>query len=218
MFAPSGSGAACEASLVRRDRPWQRAFYPFWFGTRAGVQLPTRPANVTISVGTTGAGTPGAAKVGVLGFGSQYPDVVPRSARATELFRAAGRLPAPRTSFVGRKGELDKVAGLLDRHRLVTVTGPGGSGRTRLALELGRRVIGRFADGVTWVDLSGVDQGALVPATIAAEVGVQERAGDSMLGSLVAGLSARQVLVVLGQLRAGRRRGRGDLRTPAHRL
>src|SRR5476651_1460534 len=71
--------------------------------------------------------------------------VSPTAPRAKSL-RVLGRLPAPLTSFVGRQVEVDKVAGLLDRHRLVTVTGPGGSGKTRLAIEVGRRVSGQFAD------------------------------------------------------------------------
>ena len=110
---------------------------------------------------------------------------------------SAGRLPIPMTTFVGREAEVAKVAGLLERHRLVSVIGPGGSGKTRLAVEVARAIAARFADGVAWVDLSGIDRGGLVPGTIAAATRVQERSGDSMLTSLVAGLSSRQMLLVL---------------------
>ena len=60
------------------------------------------------------------------------------------------------TSFVGRAGELDEVAGLLGKTRMVTLTGPGGVGKTRLAAEVARRVAGRFADGVWLVELAAV--------------------------------------------------------------
>jgi hypothetical protein len=65
------------------------------------------------------------------------------------------------TSFVGRADAVDEVAGLLNEHRLVTVTGPGGVGKTRLAGEVARRVADRFADGVWLVELAAVtDPGA----------------------------------------------------------
>ena len=64
--------------------------------------------------------------------------------------------PAALTSFVGRAGPVREVAGLLDSIRLVTVTGPGGSGKTRLAGEVARRVAGRFADGAWLVELAPV--------------------------------------------------------------
>jgi predicted ATPase len=71
------------------------------------------------------------------------------------------------SSFIGRAGAVDDVAGLLAEFRLVTVTGPGGMGKTRLAGEVGRRVSGRFADGVWLVELAGVQDPALVPVAVA---------------------------------------------------
>jgi predicted ATPase len=65
------------------------------------------------------------------------------------------------TSFVGRESEVGKVAGLLGEYRLVTVTGPGGVGKTRLAGEVTRRVASRFADGVWLVELAAVQEPAL---------------------------------------------------------
>src|SRR5262249_26264354 len=64
--------------------------------------------------------------------------------------------PAPLTRFIGRSAELDEVAELLARYRLVTVTGPGGVGKTRLAGEVAQRVADRFADGVWLAELAGV--------------------------------------------------------------
>src|SRR5690348_12491754 len=68
-----------------------------------------------------------------------------------------GLLPAL-TSFIGRAGEVDQVAGLLGQYRLLTVTGPGGVGKTRLAAEVARRVADRFAEGVWLVELAAVQE------------------------------------------------------------
>ena len=81
------------------------------------------------------------------------------------------------TSFVGWAGPAREVAGLLERHRLVTVTGPGGVGKTRLAGEVARRVAGRFADGAWLAELAPVQDPAQVPAVVAAALGVREQPG-----------------------------------------
>ena len=76
---------------------------------------------------------------------------------------AAGRMhgfPAALTSFVGRAGVVDEIAGQLGQYRLVTVTGPGGAGKTRLAGEVARHVAGRFADGAWLAELAGVQDPA----------------------------------------------------------
>jgi predicted ATPase/class 3 adenylate cyclase/DNA-binding CsgD family transcriptional regulator len=104
--------------------------------------------------------------------------------------------PAVLTSFVGRSGELDEVMELLARYRLVTVTGPGGMGKTRLAGETARRVADRFADGVWLAELAGVADPDLVPAAIATALGIQQGGGSAM-ETLADVLAARQVLLVL---------------------
>jgi predicted ATPase/DNA-binding CsgD family transcriptional regulator len=101
------------------------------------------------------------------------------------------------TSFVGRADEVGKVAGLLEEYRLVTVTGPGGVGKTRLAGAVARQVVGRFADGVQLVELAAVADPAFVITTVAAAVGAQLETGTSALDSLVAALARQQVLLVL---------------------
>src|SRR5580704_14434542 len=85
------------------------------------------------------------------------------------------------TSFVGRAAAVDDVAGLLIQYRLVTVTGPGGVGKTRLAGEVAGRVAGRFADGVWLVELTAVPEPALVPAAVAAVLGVPQARGVSVV-------------------------------------
>jgi predicted ATPase/DNA-binding SARP family transcriptional activator/DNA-binding CsgD family transcriptional regulator len=101
------------------------------------------------------------------------------------------------TSFVGRAGEVDEVAGLLGEYRLVTVTGPGGVGKTRLAGEVARRAAGNFADGVWLVELAAVQEPALVPAAVAAALGVPQAPGMSVVDSLAEVLARQQLLLVL---------------------
>jgi hypothetical protein len=76
--------------------------------------------------------------------------------------------PAALTSFVGRAGPVRELAGLLAEHRLVTVTGPGGVGKTRLAGQVARDVAGRFADGAWLAELASVRNPAQVPGVVAA--------------------------------------------------
>jgi predicted ATPase/DNA-binding CsgD family transcriptional regulator len=101
------------------------------------------------------------------------------------------------TSFVGRGKEVAEVAALLGEYRLVTVTGPGGMGKTRLAGEVARAAAGRFADGVWLVELAAVRDPALVAAAVADRVGVQQASGLSVTESLIAALGRRQLLLVL---------------------
>jgi predicted ATPase/DNA-binding CsgD family transcriptional regulator len=107
-----------------------------------------------------------------------------------------GFLPAL-TSFVGRADAVGEVSGLLDDYRLVTVTGPGGMGKTRLAGEVARRVTGRFADGVWLVELAAVPDPARVPSAVAAVLGVRELPGVAVTDSLVTVLARQQLLLVL---------------------
>ena len=82
--------------------------------------------------------------------------------------------PAALTSFVGRGGVVDGVIGHLGQYRLVTVTGPGGAGKTRLASEVAKGVAGRFADGVWLAELASVRDPAQVAAAVAAALGIRE--------------------------------------------
>ena len=101
------------------------------------------------------------------------------------------------TRFIGRAGAADEVARLLDECRLVTVTGPGGVGKTRLAAEVAERVAGRFADGVWLVELATVLDPAQVPAATAAVLGVREQPGVAVTDSLAEMLGRQQMLLVL---------------------
>ena len=101
------------------------------------------------------------------------------------------------TSFVGRESEADKIAGLLGEYRLVTVTGPGGVGKTRIAAEVARRIASRFADGAWLVELAAVQEPALVPAAVAVALQVHQPAGISLAEALAGVLARRQLLLVL---------------------
>jgi predicted ATPase/DNA-binding CsgD family transcriptional regulator len=104
--------------------------------------------------------------------------------------------PADLTSFIGRDGPLREVAGLLERHRLVTVTGPGGAGKTRLAGQVARAVAGEFADGAWLVELAPVTDQAQVAAAVAVALGVREQPGVPA-GEAVARVLARQLLLLV---------------------
>lgn len=102
-----------------------------------------------------------------------------------------------RSSFVGRDDELDDLDKLLAMPGLVTIVGPGGVGKTRLAVETGRRLLHRYRDGVWFVELAPVGDPALVPNAAAAVVGVREESGRTMTDALASALATREALVVL---------------------
>lgn len=106
-------------------------------------------------------------------------------------------LPVGLTSFVGRIDELAKLESLLARHRMVTVIGPGGSGKTRLALEVARRLVGRFDAGAAWVELAPLEEPGLVASAAARALGVAEHRSLSMLEAVVATVGRRHVLLVV---------------------
>ena len=101
------------------------------------------------------------------------------------------------TSFVGRAGPVREVTGLLDRGRLVTVTGPGGTGKTRLAAEAARQVAGRYADGAWLVELAPVASSAQVAAVVAAALGVRDQPGLPAAEAVARVLARQQLLLVL---------------------
>ena len=109
----------------------------------------------------------------------------------------AGNLPARLTTFVGRAAELEILERLLDDAPLVTLTGPGGAGKTRLAIELARRRAATFTDGAWLVRLEGIDDPALVMDAVAGTFGLVESPGTSPVERLRGFLSDRTVLLVL---------------------
>jgi predicted ATPase len=106
-------------------------------------------------------------------------------------------LPLQLTSFVGREEEIAEVEQLLDQARLLTLTGPGGSGKTRLALQVAAELLTRFQDGACFVDLSPVTDPTLVPAAVANALGVPETAGRPILDGVKEHLRHRELLQVV---------------------
>jgi non-specific serine/threonine protein kinase len=110
---------------------------------------------------------------------------------------AEGRLPQPLSAFVGRQRELAEAERLLAEARLLTLVGAGGSGKTRLALEVARRAAAGFAGAVAWVDLAALEDAALVPREVAGTLGLREEGTGTPLDALVGFLRRRASLVVL---------------------
>lgn len=106
-------------------------------------------------------------------------------------------LPAERTSFIGRGRELAEVTALLAQGRLLTLTGPGGSGKTRLARRVAPPQFYRFPQGVFWVDLSSIADPSLVPSAIASALRVREEPNRDLLESVEDRLRGRHVLLIL---------------------
>jgi DNA-binding SARP family transcriptional activator len=117
----------------------------------------------------------------------------------TEQPSGAGKhnLSAARTSFVGREREMVEVKRALAMTRLLTLTGTGGSGKTRLALEVARDLVGTYPDGVWLVELAPLSAPDLVAQEVAAALEVPERPGHPLTDTLVDTLQPKQTLLVL---------------------
>lgn len=106
-------------------------------------------------------------------------------------------LPVPLTSFVGREKELKEIAKLVSSSRLLTLTGPGGVGKTRLAIQTANDSLGKFKEGVLWVGLVGLADENLIPQEIAQSLGVREQSQEPSIESLKVHLRSKDLLIVL---------------------
>ena len=113
------------------------------------------------------------------------------------LDRLPTNLPTQLTSFIGRDAEIARVRKAVEEHRLVTITGVGGVGKTRLALQAGAEAIGHFADGVWLTELAAALDGDAMASVVASAFSIEPRGGMSLLDSIVEALRSRQLLWIL---------------------
>ncbi|TMJ64175.1 MAG: LuxR family transcriptional regulator, partial [Alphaproteobacteria bacterium] len=111
--------------------------------------------------------------------------------------RPPTNLPEPVSELIGRDVEIDEVLGLTATQRLVTLTGAGGIGKTRLGLEVARRLLPEFADGVWIIELAPLSDPDLVPVTVATEFGLDLAGGAVSPERVANALAAKQLLLVL---------------------
>src|SRR6516225_9848200 len=107
-----------------------------------------------------------------------------------------GNLRPATTSFIGRESELDEVQAAVKAHRLVTLTGVGGVGKTRLAVEVAARLVDEFPDGVWFFELAAVTDPAAIPDAVAAVLGITQQPGKTVRESVAAALEGRLRLLV----------------------
>ncbi len=124
----------------------------------------------------------------------QLNDVFPA---LRSLERLPNNLPAQLTSFVGREKEVEEIASLLARGSLVTLTGPGGVGKTRCALQAGAKLLETYSDGVWLVDLAPVSDQSLVTSTIARTLGLRETSDRPLVETITEFLARQHLLLVV---------------------
>jgi predicted ATPase/class 3 adenylate cyclase len=113
------------------------------------------------------------------------------------LDTSPGNLRPAASSFIGRESELDELQAAVNAHRLVTLTGVGGVGKTRLALEVASRLAGEFPDGVWFFELAAVTDPAAVPDAVAAVLGITQQPGKTVADSVAAALAGRVRMLVI---------------------
>ena len=124
------------------------------------------------------------------GLQSDFPAV-------SSLDATPNNLPTRLTTFLGRDAEIEAIGLLLADHRLLTLTGPGGTGKTRLSLEVAGRWMRHYPDGVWFVELATITDPDLVPSTIAQALSLAERGGLTLIERVIDHLGAKRVLLVL---------------------
>lgn len=111
--------------------------------------------------------------------------------------RRLTNVPLPLTSFVGRQREMAEIRGILAHHRLVTLTGAGGSGKTRLGIQVAAQLLDDFEDGVWWIELAALADPALLPQAISKVLGVWEVPNQPLTDTLAKYLRAKKLLLLM---------------------
>ena len=110
---------------------------------------------------------------------------------------SAHNLPAPVSTFVGREREFSEVKQLISAHRLVTLAGAGGSGKTRLSLQVAGDLLNEFEHGVWFVELASIFDPGLIPQAVASALHIREQSGQPLIEVLVKHLAAQKALLLL---------------------
>jgi predicted ATPase len=126
-----------------------------------------------------------------------HPDLAADFPPLKSLDARPNNLPIQLTSFIGREREKAEVGRLLFTNHLVTLTGAGGAGKTRLALQVAAEALEEFPDGVWLVELAALSNPDLVPKAVASALGVSEQPARSLTETLRDALRRKSVLVVL---------------------
>jgi hypothetical protein len=130
-------------------------------------------------------------------FQLAHPELREKFPPLKSLSNFRQNLPFQLTSFIGRERERETVRALIDHHRVVTLVGSGGCGKTRLAIQVGADVLEQFPDGVRFVDLAPLSDPSLVLDAIAAAVDVKLEQGDPKDNALVRTLEGTKTLIIL---------------------
>src|SRR5512137_1312887 len=125
------------------------------------------------------------------------PDVRQDFPPLQSLNAIPNNLPVQLTSFIGREKDIAEVKRLLSAARLVTLTGSGGAGKTRLSLQVAAEVIDEFTHGVWFVELAALTDPALIPQTVASALGLREEKGQPLMTMLADYLRAKTALIIL---------------------
>lgn len=125
-----------------------------------------------------------------------HPELPSEFPPLLSLNAAQHNLPQQTTSFIGRSAEIDSLRQQLKTARLLTLAGIGGTGKTRLALQLGAEMLGQFTDGVWFVELAAISDETLVAQAVATALQIQEEPGSPLLDTLTDKLRNKQVLII----------------------
>src|ERR1700720_4735421 len=131
---------------------------------------------------------------------SAWPDVQASAGMPQPMptpSRPPTNLPGPVSELIGRDAELDAILGLSAAHRLVTLAGAGGIGKTRLGIEVARHLLPKFADGVWAIELAPLSDPELVPVTVATALGLELASGTASPLSVANALGSKQIMLVL---------------------
>ncbi len=175
--------------------------------------LAARRSDGALRCDGTACGRPAPTDVSLIDLGSHPLRDLPRPERVTQLCHpdlhndfpplrtakagAAEHLPVQLSSFIGRQAEMNGVREALADNRLVTLTGAGGAGKTRLAIEVAATVATEFADGVWYVDLAPITHPAVVPLTVARALGLSDQPGQQPIDVLLRFIRDRRMLILL---------------------